>query len=63
MEMIQTTDLDDWRLMIDQNRDDFIAVQDYFDRIYQVSEIGDNLFTVDPAGRNECDLLTFRFLG
>ena len=27
MEMIQTTDLDDWRLMIDQNRDDFIAVQ------------------------------------
>ena len=49
-EVIQTTELDAWRLMIEQNKDDFIALQDYFDRIYQVSEIEDNLFTVDPTG-------------
>lgn len=37
-------------IMVEQNKDDFIALQDYFDRIYQVSEIEDNLFTVDPTG-------------
>ena len=49
---IQNTELGEWTLVGEQTKDDFIALQDYFDRIYQVSEIEDNLFTVDPNGRN-----------
>ena len=51
-EAIHNTELGEWSLVGEQTKDDFIALQDYFDRIYQVSEIEDNLFTVDPNGRN-----------
>ena len=31
------------------------ALRSFFDHIEEISDIGDNLFTVDPTGRSETD--------
>lgn len=37
-------------------REMYEALSGFFDHIAEISDIGDNLFTVDPTGRSETDL-------